>query len=57
MFCGPVPAVWKVVDNKLYLNLTRPVQMKWDAGQANLISEAAMKRDGIKDTPAADLNQ
>lgn len=39
------PTVWKVVDGKLYLNLAGPVQMKWDADQANLISQAAMKWD------------
>ncbi|MGL4281219.1 MAG: YHS domain-containing (seleno)protein [Albidovulum sp.] len=51
------PTVWKVVDGKLYLNLAKPVQAKWDADQAGLISQAAMKWDGIKDTPAAELNQ
>ncbi len=34
------PHLWKVVDNKLYLNLAPGIQKRWEADRANLIVAA-----------------
>lgn len=34
------PTVWKVVDDKLYLNLDKSVQSQWESDQFNLIEQA-----------------
>ena len=34
------PHLWKIVDNKLYLNLAPGIQKHWEADRANLIVAA-----------------
>ncbi len=34
------PAVWKIVDNKLYLNLSKAVQTRWESEEPEFIKQA-----------------
>ena len=49
------PDVWKIVDNKLYLNLAPKVAELWGADIPGKIKAADGKWPMIKSTPAADL--
>lgn len=49
------PNVWKVVDNKLYLNVAPAVAEKWNADQANLIKQANEVWPTIAKTPFSEI--
>ncbi|MEM0912418.1 MAG: YHS domain-containing (seleno)protein [Pseudomonadota bacterium] len=49
------PTAWAVVDDKLYLNLNKKVQGRWELNTEELIAEADDIWVNIKDTPAAEL--
>ena len=51
------PNVWKIVDNKLYLNLSKGVQTRWEGKQAHFISTANVKWSDIKDKDPEALRQ
>jgi YHS domain len=51
------PNVWKVVSNKLYLNLAPAVAVKWSEDVAGNIKTAEMKWTEIKDKTVEDANQ
>ncbi|MEH6546231.1 MAG: YHS domain-containing (seleno)protein [Sneathiella sp.] len=44
------PSVWKIVDKKLYLNLSPAVQKRWVSEEADFIVQANTNWVGIKDT-------
>lgn len=50
------PNVWKIVDDKLYVNISPKVAELWKADTANLISEADGKWLTLKDVDPAKLN-
>jgi YHS domain-containing protein len=43
------PTVWKIVDNKLYLNLSKKVQTRWEGEQSEFIQKADTNWGTIKD--------
>ncbi|MCR9213713.1 MAG: hypothetical protein NXI13_08340 [Proteobacteria bacterium] len=43
------PSVWKIVDKKLYLNLSPAVQKRWVSEEAEFIEQADNKWIDIKD--------
>ncbi len=49
------PEVWKIVDEKLYLNLDRDIQKKWFKDVPGYIKKADTNWMKIKDKPASDL--
>lgn len=49
------PNVWKIVDKKLYLNLNKDIQVKWEGDRANYINTANVKWTSIKDKAPQDL--
>ncbi|WP_455377966.1 hypothetical protein [Petrachloros mirabilis] len=49
------PEVWKVRDGKLYLNLDRDIQKKWEADIAGHIKTADDNWADIKDKAPGDL--
>ncbi|MBO6757800.1 MAG: hypothetical protein JJ902_15810 [Roseibium sp.] len=49
------PHVWKIVDNKLYLNLSEGVQKRWNEDVPGFIATADTKWTDIKDTAPSDL--
>jgi len=49
------PAVFAIVDDKLYVNNSATVSKIWNAKQAKAITLADAKWSKIKETPAADL--
>lgn len=49
------PNVWKIVDDKLYLNLAPPVAERWLADVLGHIKSADGNWPGIKDKPPAEL--
>jgi YHS domain-containing protein len=51
------PTVWKIVDNKLYLNLAPAVATRWDQDIAGNIKTANEKWSSIKDKPPSELLQ
>ena len=42
------PTIWKVVDGKLYLNLDKKIQMKWNADMKGNIKKAHSNWKGIE---------
>jgi len=44
------PKLWKVVDNKLYLNLSEPVQERWQGDIPGYIEAADDKWPALEDT-------
>jgi YHS domain-containing protein len=50
------PRVWKVVDNRLFLNVNADVQKKWIADIPGNIASANDKWPKIRDVPADQLN-
>lgn len=51
------PNVWKVVDNKLYLNLSKDIQTRWEGKVTEFISTADTKWKAIKDKAPEALQQ
>jgi YHS domain-containing protein len=49
------PLAWKIVDNKLYLNLNKKVQHRWEQDIPGNISKADTKWPEIKDVPVEQL--
>ncbi|WP_136660252.1 YHS domain-containing (seleno)protein [Nitratireductor sp. XY-223] len=49
------PELWRIVDNKLYLNLAPGIQERWEADRANLITAANEKWDTISDKTPEEL--
>lgn len=49
------PEVWKIVDGKLYLNLDKNIQAKWEKDIAGYIKKADSNWTQIKDKAAGDL--
>ncbi len=49
------PEVWTIVDGKLYLNLDRDIQQKWEKDIPGFIVKAEKNWPSIKDKNAADL--
>lgn len=50
------PNVWKIVDDKLYVNLSPKVGELWKADTATLIKDAETQWTTIKDVDPASLN-
>lgn len=50
------PNVWKIVDDKLYVNLSPKIGELWKADTTNLIADAEVNWPKIKDTDPAALN-
>ena len=50
------PAVWKVVDGKLYLNLNPDIQSKWEDDVPGNIRKADAQWPKIKGKAAAEIN-
>ena len=50
------PRVWKIVDGRLYLNLNRDIQAKWQEDVPGNIQKAETNWKKIRSTPAANLN-
>ncbi|ETW94440.1 MAG: hypothetical protein ETSY1_34825 [Candidatus Entotheonella factor] len=50
------PALWKIVDGKLYLNLNPDIQEQWEKDIAGHITKADKGWPTIKDKAAADLS-
>ncbi len=42
------PTIWEVVNGKLYLNLDKKIQMKWNADQSGHITKAHSNWKGIE---------
>lgn len=49
------PEVWKVLDGKLYLNLDKTIQSKWEKDIPGHIKKADANWSNIKDKVPADL--
>ncbi|MCR9135796.1 MAG: hypothetical protein NXI27_07375 [Alphaproteobacteria bacterium] len=49
------PHLWRIVDNKLYLNLAPGIQKRWEADRANLIVSADTKWSEIADKTPEEL--
>ena len=49
------PQLWRIVDNKLYLNLAPGIQKRWEADQANLIVSADTNWDKIAEKTPEEL--
>jgi len=50
------PAIWKIVDGKLYLNFNRSIDERWGADIPGYISKADKAWPQIKSKSAAELN-
>lgn len=49
------PALWKIVDEKLYLNLSPDIQEQWEKDIPGHITQADKNWPGIKDKAPAEL--
>jgi YHS domain-containing protein len=49
------PTVWEVVNGRLYLNLDRSVQQKWDEDKPGYITQAVSNWGSIKDKSPGEL--
>ena len=49
------PEVWKIVEGKLYLNLDRDIQSKWNKDIPGYIDQANTNWTEIKDKAPSDL--
>lgn len=49
------PNVWKIVDNKLYLNLSKDIQKRWNEDVPGFIKTANTNWTTIKDTDPSKL--
>lgn len=46
---GIDPEAWKIVDDKLYLNLNKSIQKRWEGKQADYIVKADENWPGLRD--------
>ena len=51
------PTYWKIVDNKLYLNLSEDIQQRWEGDIPGFIEKASANWDTIADKDPAELQQ
>ncbi|UWQ54533.1 YHS domain-containing (seleno)protein [Leisingera caerulea] len=49
------PTLWKIVDDKLYLNLAKDIQTRWEGDIPGFIDKADANWDGIADKDPAKL--
>ncbi|MBO9466384.1 YHS domain-containing protein [Tropicibacter sp. R15_0] len=49
------PTLWKIVDNKLYLNLSKPIQERWEGNIPGFITDANGHWENIVDEDPAVL--
>ncbi|OQW65525.1 MAG: YHS domain protein [Nitrospira sp. ST-bin4] len=49
------PEMWKIIGGKLYLNLDKSIQQKWEKDIPGFIMKAEKHWDEIKDKKASDL--
>ncbi|MBO0344725.1 YHS domain-containing (seleno)protein [Roseibium limicola] len=52
-----IPDAWKIVNGKLYLNNSRPVQKRFEANTSELISNADLNWEIIKGEKPEDLKE
>ncbi|MBN9671187.1 YHS domain-containing (seleno)protein [Roseibium aggregatum] len=50
------PDLWKIVDGKLYLNLSQSIQERWNTDVSGFIEKADVNWTDIKDANPDDLN-
>ena len=51
------PEYWKIVDNKLYLNLSKDIQTRWDGNIPGFVQDANGHWENIADVEPAALQQ
>ncbi len=51
------PTYWKIVDNKLYLNLSQDIQQRWEGDIPGFIEKASVNWETIADKDPAELQQ
>jgi len=51
------PTYWKIVDNKLYLNLSEDIQQRWEGDIPGFIEKASANWESIADKDPAELQQ
>ena len=51
------PTYWKIVDNKLYLNLSEGIQKRWEGDIPGFIEQASANWETIADKEPAELQQ
>ncbi|WP_170327250.1 YHS domain-containing (seleno)protein [Ruegeria arenilitoris] len=51
------PTYWKIVDNKLYLNLSQDIQERWEGDIPGFIEQASTNWQTIADKSPAELQQ
>jgi len=51
------PNYWKIVDNKLYLNLSEDIQKRWEGDIPGFIEQASTNWETIADKDPASLQQ
>ena len=51
------PNVWKIVDNKLYLNLSKDIQTRWEGKVTEFIGTANTNWKTIKDKTPESLQK
>ncbi|WP_170762139.1 YHS domain-containing (seleno)protein [Ruegeria lacuscaerulensis] len=51
------PTYWKIVDNKLYLNLSEGIQKRWEGDIPGFIEQASTNWETIADKDPAELQQ
>ncbi len=51
------PNYWKIVDDKLYLNLSQDIQKRWEGDIPGFIQQASAKWEDISDKDPAALQQ
>jgi len=49
------PDLWKIVDGKLYLNLSKSIQERWNGDIPGFVTTADGKWDGLKDVDPSEL--
>ena len=51
------PEYWKIVDNKLYLNLSKDIQTRWEGNIPGFVQDANGHWENIADVEPAALQQ
>ena len=51
------PNYWKIVDNKLYLNLSQDIQERWEGDIPGFVEQASANWEDIADKDPAELQQ
>ncbi|MEX0366642.1 YHS domain-containing (seleno)protein [Ruegeria sp. HKCCD8929] len=51
------PNIWKIVDNKLYLNISPDIQQRWEGDIPGFIEKASANWEDIADKDPASLQQ